>query len=165
MTFEIRLATPDDGRAIAEVRKETWAHTYSPWIPDVVDNYDMDRATAMCAQWTREENGHVTVATEGGSVVAFCASGPANDDDAKGAGQVIAIYVKPDLHGKGIGGAMMKDALDWLAGSGYPECVLWVAEPGLRSRAFYEHVGFTKDEGATQPWRTITIVRYRRPLP
>ena len=36
-----------------------------------------------------------------------------------------------------------------------------------RTRAFYEARGFTLDTGddASEPWRTITAVRYRRPLP
>ena len=58
----------------------------------------------------------------------------------------------------------MADALGWLAGAGYSECVLWVAEPSTRSRQFYEQVGFVLDEGATDEWRGVATVRYRRPL-
>jgi GNAT superfamily N-acetyltransferase len=170
VTFEIRPATTDDGRAIAEIHRETWAATYTPWIPDVVDGYDLERSTENWARQATAEVGRLTVAEEqtgehGKAVNGFACSGPARGVD--GAGEVYAIYVKPSRHGQGLGRALMADALQWMAGLGHPECILWVAEPSTRSRAFYEHVGFRLDagEGATEPWRGIMTVRYRRPLP
>lgn len=175
MTFEIRHAAPGDGHAIAEVQKETHAATYTRWVPDIVDGFDLERSAANWARDATAESGHLAVAeengaekgTENGTVVAFCASGPARGDGVEGAGEVYAIYVKPAAHGKGIGRALMADALAWLAARNYPECILWVAEPSTRTRRFYEHVGFVLDEGegATQPWRGLMAVRYRRPLP
>ena len=165
MTFEIRLATADDVDAIVEVQRETWAATYTQWIPDVMSDFSRDRSTANWVTRVAATTNHVAVAAEEGVVVGFAASGPADADGPEGAGQVYAIYVKPARHGEGVGKALMADAFGWLAERGHPECVLWVAEPSTRSRAFYERVGFTEDKGVSQPWRTITIVRYRRPLP
>jgi L-amino acid N-acyltransferase YncA len=164
-TFEIRPATPADARAVAEVHRETWADTYTPWIPDVMDGYDLERSTENWAGIATQEGSHLVVAEEAGRVLGFAVSGPARGDGVDGAGEVYAIYVRPSLHGKGIGQALMADALRWLAAAGHPECILWVAEPSTRSRRFYEHVGFVLDEGATEPWRSIMTVRYRRPLP
>jgi GNAT superfamily N-acetyltransferase len=104
------------------------------------------------------------VAVDGDTVVGFAASGPANGDDVAGAGEVYAINVHPQRHGRGVGQALMADAMGWLAGGGHRECVLWVAEPSARSRRFYELIGFALDEGATSEWRGMPIVRYRRPL-
>jgi L-amino acid N-acyltransferase YncA len=167
VTFEIRPATSADGRAIAEVHKETWAATYTRWIPDVVAAYDVDRSAENWAREAAAGSGRLMVAEEAGRVVAFAASGPARGDDVDGAGEVYAIYVRPDRHGRGIGRALMADALGWMAGLGQPECILWVVEQSTRSRAFYESVGFRLDEGpgATEPWRGLMTVRYRRPLP
>jgi L-amino acid N-acyltransferase YncA len=165
MTFEVRLATPDDVAAIVGVQKETWAATYTRWVPNVMESFSLERSTANWANWVAATTNHVAVATEEGVVVGYVASGPTDADGPEGAGQVYAIYVKPDRHGGGIGTALMSDAVGWLAERGHGECVLWVAEPSTASRAFYERVGFTVDEGVSQPWRTITLVRYRRPLP
>jgi L-amino acid N-acyltransferase YncA len=162
VTFEIRSATPADGRAIAEVHRETWADTYTPWVPDVMDGYDLERSTENWAGVAAQEGSRLMVAEEDGEVLGFAASGPARGVD--GAGEVYAIYVRPGLHGKGVGRALMADALGWLAAAGHPECILWVAEPSTRSRRFYERVGFVLDEGATEPWRSIMTVRYRLPL-
>ncbi|WP_203931833.1 GNAT family N-acetyltransferase [Virgisporangium ochraceum] len=164
MTFEIRSATPADGRAIAEVHKETWADTYSRWIPDVMDGYDLDRSTENWAGIATQEGSHLMVAEDDNGVAGFAVSGPARGEGVDGAGEVYAVYVRPSRHGKGIGQALMADALGWLAAAGYPECILWVAEPSTRTRRFYEHVGFVLDEGVTEPWRSITTVRYRLPL-
>jgi GNAT superfamily N-acetyltransferase len=171
VTFEIRPAVPADGRAIAEVHRETWAATYTRWIPDVVAAYDVERSAESWSREATAEGGRLTVAEEAGEraggVLGFAASGPARGDDVDGAGEVYAIYVRPDRHGGGIGRALMADALGWMAGLGQPECILWVVEQSTRSRAFYESVGFRLDEGpgATEPWRGILTVRYRRPLP
>ena len=165
MTFEIRPATAADGRAIAEIHRETWAATYTQWIPDVVDGYDLERSAEGWAREATAEGGRLTVAANDGGVIGFAASGPARGVD--GAGEVYAIYIRPARHGQGVGSALMADALGWMAGLGHPECILWVAEPSTRSRAFYEHVGFRLDEGegATEPWRGLMTVRYRRPVP
>jgi GNAT superfamily N-acetyltransferase len=165
MTFEIRLATAADVGAIVDVQRETWAATYTQWVPNVMDDFNLDRSTANWSGWVAATNNHLVVAAEKGVVVGFAGSGPTDADGPEGAGQVYAIYVRPDRHGKGIGKALMADAFGWLAERGHPECVLWVAEPSTRSRGFYERQGLALDEGVSQPWRTITIVRYRRPLP
>lgn len=165
MTFDIRAATPGDGRAIAGVQKETHAATYTRWVPDVVEGYDLDLAAENWARSATAEGSHVTVAEENGTVVGFCMSGPARGEGVEGAGEVYAIYVRPASHGTGIGRALMADALGWLADRGYPECVLWVAEPSTRTRRFYESLGFVLDDGVTEPWRNgLMTVRYRRPL-
>lgn len=166
MTFEVRKATPADGRAIAEIHRETHAATYAQWVPDIVDDYDLERSAENWARTATAGSGHLTVAEEAGRVLGFCVSGPARGEDVEGAGEVYAIYVRPDTHGRGVGRALMSDALAWLAGRDHPECILWVAEPSTRTRRFYEYVGFVLDEGegATEPWRGLMTVRYRRPL-
>ena len=163
--MRLRPARPEDGRAIAEVQRTTWAATYTPWIPDAVAAYDVERSAANWADAATREGRHVTVAVDGDdTVIGFAASGPAINDDEAGSGAVYAIYVHPERHSLGIGQALMADAMSWLADAGYPECVLWVAEPSIRSRRFYEQVGFTWDESAKDEWRGLAIVRYRHPL-
>ena len=94
---ELRPARPADGRAIAEVHRTTWAATYSRWIPDVVDDYDLDQHAAAWARGAAAKGRHLTVAVDGEAVVGFAASGPARGDDVERAdragrtGEVYAI--------------------------------------------------------------------------
>jgi L-amino acid N-acyltransferase YncA len=162
---ELRPAEPGDGRAIAEVHRTTWAATYTQWIPDIVDRYNLEERAADFSRAATSDRAHLMVAVDDGVVVGFAASGPATGDDGDdGTGAVYMIYIDPQLHGQGIGQALMADALGWLAGNGYGECILWVAEQSTRSRRFYEEVGFTLDEGAADEWLGLATVRYRRPL-
>lgn len=163
MTLTFRPAVADDGRAIAEIHRDTWADTYTRWIPDVVDGYDIGRSTENWSRYATADGNRLTVAENDGAMLGFACSGPARD--VEGAGEVYAIYIRPERHGEGIGRTLMADALEWMADLGRPECILWVAEPSVRTRAFYERVGFVLDEGVTEPWRGIMTVRYRRPLP
>jgi L-amino acid N-acyltransferase YncA len=166
VTVTLRPALPEDGRAIAEVHRTTWAATYTRWIPDVVDDYDIEQQAAAWARGATAEGRHLAVAVDAGAtVIGFAASGPARGDDVAGCGEVYAIYVLPHRHGRGVGRALMADALGWLAAASYPGCILWVAEPSLRTRRFYERVGFALDRGATDEWRGLATVRYRRRLP
>ena len=85
MTFEIRPATPADGRAIAEVHKETWAATYTPWIPDVIDGYDLERSAE---NWARTAHGRAAATSRSprrtATCSAFAVSGPARGDGVDG---------------------------------------------------------------------------------
>jgi GNAT superfamily N-acetyltransferase len=164
MTFVVRPARPEDGRAVAEVHRTTSAATYSRWIPYDLADYDLDQHAAAFERGAFAEDRRLTVAVEGAAVVGFATSGPARGDDVVGAGEIYALHVHPERHGRGIGRALMADALGWLATVGYPECILWVVEPSTRSRRFYERVGFVLDEGARDEWRGLATVRYRHPL-
>jgi ribosomal protein S18 acetylase RimI-like enzyme len=54
--------------------------------------------------------------------------------------------VDPDAQGRGIGRALMADALETLAARGWRHAVLWVLADNAHARRFYERGGWV-DEG------------------
>ena len=92
--------------------------------------------------------------------------------DEPDVGELYAIYVLPDIHGRGAGRALMTETVERLRGDNFGEAVLWVFEDNPRTRRFYEDTGWSADGGVKdETWlgTTAPAVRYRirleRPSP
>lgn len=79
-------------------------------------------------------------------------------------GEVWAIYTAPEHWGRGIGRALMSQAVDRLSQLGFVELRLWVLEDNARARRFYEALGWSWD-GGRQTYEVDGValpeVRYR----
>ena len=158
----VRRATPEDGRAIAEVRVETWRAAYVSVVPQsVLDALDVDQSELWWTRAVAAEGYAAFVAEQNDFVVGFVSVGPCSDDDDTG--ELYAIYVRPNSWSTGAGLALMDAGVDWLA-ERWPEAVLWVAEENPRARRFYERYGWiagtTRVEEAV-PGAHISEVLYR----
>lgn len=99
------------------------------------------------------------------AIVGFAATGPRDfSADESDVGELYAIYVLPNIQGRGVGRALMTETVDRLRSDGFGEAVLWVFEDNPRTRRFYEQTGWRAD-GATkdETWlgTTAPAVRYR----
>jgi GNAT superfamily N-acetyltransferase len=109
----------------------------------------------------------VWVAEEDGRVVGFASTGLNRDEDLGDdpPPEVFAIYLVPDLWGRGIGRELESRALEDLAGRGFKHVVMWVLEGNERAVRFYAKSGWQPD-GAREFLEGLDAykVRYRRPL-
>ena len=95
----------------------------------------------------------VWVWEEDGSILGFAAL---NDDE------LTHIYVEPDAHGRGIGGALMERAKERRPG-GFQ---LWVFQQNANARRFYERRGFVlvrETDGSGNEERTPDALYAWRP--
>jgi ribosomal protein S18 acetylase RimI-like enzyme len=103
-----------------------------------------------------------------GQPVGFVDFGVSRDEDlAPGSfGEVMAVYVRPEAWGRGVGRLLTREALDRLQSDGMDPVVLWVIEANRRAVGFYERLGFVRD-GAIRHREMFgtpsTVVRFRRP--
>src|SRR5687767_8705264 len=110
---EIRPARLSDARAIAEVRVTSWRATYRGQVSDAyLERLSVDTNEKMI----HEHFGKVPeqrwwVAEDAGRVVGFATTGPAQDKECAGAGEVYAIYLLPETWGRGVGRDLMMRAL------------------------------------------------------
>lgn len=173
----VRPARPQDAPAIADVHVRSWRATYASTVSAAaLDALDVDQRAAL---WTRRLTvpapGQATLAAEvAGRLVGFLLLGPTPDADHDPAttGHVLAVHVDPDVTGRGAGRALLRSALDALAGAGYRAATLWVVIDNQRARQFYELTGWTPDgvsrreslavesEGGDE----VIVVRYRLAL-
>jgi ribosomal protein S18 acetylase RimI-like enzyme len=144
--IRIRRARPDDARAIARVHVASWQAAYRELLPATY--LDALTVRSVGTSWRRRlaiaPPGEVVwVSTVEGTVVAFCAAGPARDNRAWNgyAGEVTYLYVHPAIVGNGIGGALMHKALTDLERRGCVWAEVAVLEANTVARRFYEHLG------------------------
>jgi ribosomal protein S18 acetylase RimI-like enzyme len=170
MEARLREARRGEELAVAELHVRSWQEAYGELMPaEFLAALDpRDRADRY---WFEDEEGPTTVlafsAEEGEPLLGFVTFGESRDEDAKGLGEVYALYVDPDSHRGGVGRMLMADARRRLAADGFTEAILWVLQGNDRAAGFYEGEGWEPD-GATREENVYDIVsnvrRFRRAL-
>jgi ribosomal protein S18 acetylase RimI-like enzyme len=165
---EIRPASEDDARGIAEVRVRTWQKAYSDIMPaEFLEGLSVDAGERRWRELLSAPTpDHWTLVAESAHrVVGFVSAGVPRDEGLpKGAGEVYAIYVIADCWNRGVGRALLGQAEQRLTEQGFDQAVLWVLADNQRARAFYEGAGWHADGGTKQaPFggREVSEVRYR----
>jgi GNAT superfamily N-acetyltransferase len=77
-------------------------------------------------------------AAQGGPDIAYCISTVTRD----GLGEIDSMFVEEDFRGRGIGGELVRHALDWLESAGATSKVVTVAHANVDALAFYKRFGF-----------------------
>lgn len=156
----VRAGAPPDAEAITRVHVTGWQWAYDGLMPAgylaAMDPADPQRVATRRRHLEQPSETHTLVAvTESGEVVGFANVGQYRDNQQRDdvldvAGEVYAIYVRPDLAGTGIGRALMDEAVAVLRGRGLEPIRLWVLQGNARALAFYERYGFRLDGGRSK---------------
>lgn len=163
----VRLAVPDDARAIAEVHVASWRKAYDGIVPAaILDGLSVDRR----AEFWRGILGapgetRVWVVEQPDVIAGFASSGPARDGDlGPRSGEVGAIYLHPSAWALGLGRVLFTRTVSDLVERGFDPLVLWVLADNTRGRAFYERMGWRPDGSSRAldfDGTPIEEVRYR----
>ncbi|MFE1147827.1 GNAT family N-acetyltransferase [Streptomyces albidoflavus] len=169
----VREMAVGDAAAVSAVRVAGWRAAYAGVIPGAyLDAMSVARDAAL-----REERfaagraaGLCDLVAVGadGQVVGWACCGPRDtpgDGPGAGEGEVYALYVRPDLLGRGVGRALLDAVHEEAARRGWGTLVLWVVEANARARRFYEAAGYRADGGAqSEEYDGVAVreVRYRR---
>jgi ribosomal protein S18 acetylase RimI-like enzyme len=145
----VRRARVDDADAIERVRTDTWRDAYRGLMPDsLLDrlDYDATRRRALMAALPPDQ--FALVAESEGAVVGFCLGGRSRATDDPFRGEVYAIYVLPEYHGRGLGRALLNTAAKELVDRDLHSMIIWVLRENAPSRRFYERMGgeWVRDE-------------------
>jgi GNAT superfamily N-acetyltransferase len=156
----VRLATPDDAEAIADIHVRGWRSAYRGLVPDaVLDGLSLERRAAGWRQTIERQDrelatdpstalGRTWLAETEEGVVGFAASGPGRDESAPaipGSGEVHAIYLAPEARGLGHGRVLFAHTVADLRARSFEPIVVWVFEANPVARRFYEAAGFRAD--------------------
>ena len=168
---DVSVATRADASAIGAIHARSWAATY-PSIP--APSLKQERKV-----WARrladagDGRQTITARTEG-RVRGFLHLGPSPDadDDPATTGHVFSFHVEPDLARRGIGRALMDEAVRRFHAAGDTVATLWVVSGNHGSRRFYQQVGWQPDGAVrreplaldTEDGVEVEVVRYRRPI-
>jgi GNAT superfamily N-acetyltransferase len=138
---QVRQAVPGDALAIARVQILTWQHTYRDILPDTfLDALDVERS-AESWRAVISDRRRITHLVEAPRLLGFCTAGPSRGEPDVYRGEVEAIYVHPDEHGRGYGTALVRAAMGWLAARKLTPVVVWALEANTPAHRFYESLG------------------------
>ena len=96
------------------------------------------------------EGHRLIVACDGDEVIGYGRSEPCPDADARGAGEVAGLYVRPANQGRGAGRGMLTWLVDDLLARGLDPVVLWHFAGNELAATVYAAAGFLPD-GARRP--------------
>jgi GNAT superfamily N-acetyltransferase len=169
----VRTAEPADARAIAIAHIRSWQVGYADVISaELLESLDSD-LDKRTLRWSTiilgagPESHFVLVAELEGKLAGFLSGGPCRDPELENLGEVHGCYVDPDSWRKGVGSALMSEAIARLTKAGHPKAMLWVLADNPRARGFYEHHGWSPDGGHKMfevGGERYREVRYRRSL-
>ncbi len=168
-SLKIRPACAQDVTNLAKVHLVSWRTAYRNILPDdVIDGVTLDEFEHAWYDHLEDTYRTNLICEWDGAVVGFAGFGPALDDDehTRPTGEIYGMYVDPSWWRKGAGTTMWQSAVDSFATKQIKDVVLWVYEPNLRARHFYEYAGFVCEADVTRPCDrhgvALTEVRYRR---
>ena len=139
----IREAEPSDARAIAEVHVQSWRESYRGLVPDeALAALSVD---SCAASWEGHFQGMTApeccfVCYDDEGLSGFIYAGPARSEDLGPHGEVYAIYLLDRVKGRGIGRALMYEAVSRLRAAGFRSVCLWFLKDNP-ARGFYQRFG------------------------
>src|ERR1700719_2199614 len=144
---EIRDARPADAIEVAALHIRSWRVAYRGLLPD--EFLDALRAEERAQRYAfgREDARapRTILALRAGVIRGFATHGPSRDEDARGLGELYALYVDPDAWGGGLGRLLLRRAHELLRASGYEHAILWVLVGNERAARFYRAAGWRED--------------------
>ncbi len=159
----IRPARPEESHVIADIHVRSWRAAYRGMVPDAIlaaldiheHQQHWEKAIAASGRGAA-----VLVAELNGPIAGFISYGKRTPEDLpKDTGEVYKLYLDPDFYGQGIGGHLLRAAVEGMKRGGYARAVLWVLVANRRARHFYEKAGWRPD-GASRIDATGADLRY-----
>ncbi len=146
--LSIRLAAPEDARALSLLGSATMLETYAELVdgPDIVAHCEKRHAVAVYDSWLADPDARIWIAeTARRAAVGYLVLTPATLPDAAPHAddlEVQRIYVLSRYHGAGVGHALMACAVAESGRRRARQLVLGVLKRNTRALAFYRRQGF-----------------------
>lgn len=180
--MKIRVAVLEDAPAMGRVMVDSflWAHRGQmpdaawqkrayEWTPEVSAR-GWARTITDHAEGNAARDVLLVAEDDTGALTALVLGTEADDDQSGSLAEIEALYVRPDRHGQGIGGSLLRAAATELARLGFSSLRLEVLTANLPARAFYDAMGGREigrgtvdEEGYLLPasvygWSDITVL-------
>jgi ribosomal protein S18 acetylase RimI-like enzyme len=178
----IRGAEYRDAESIAKIHVRSWQKAYKGIVPDsYLDSLSIESRKQKWQKILSESpertfviENRPEIKSRGKNEAASCAEvagwasvDRSRDDDRTDSAELYAIYIDPDMWGKGFGKLLIMEAEARAVSNGFRDIFLWVLEDNMRARGFYENCGYTVDKGKKKiilDNSELTEVRYRKAL-
>lgn len=143
METEIRHAGFADSHEISKIYALSWKMAYRGMIPqDYLDALSEDYWTPKFQKWLSEGTLRAEILSEGGVSAGAAAFGRSRDETLPDWGEVVSLYLRPEVFRRGFGTLLMEEAFRFFRENEYRDCYLWVLRENERAQAFYRSLGF-----------------------
>lgn len=148
--MEIRPATLQDCRGIAQVHVLAWQHAYRDLLPaPFLAALSVDERESMWRRVQAQPSTHLLVAADAGQVAGFVCFGAARDPGTPvHPAEIHALYVAPERWSAGIGRQLWLAASRQIRAEGGDKVALWVVANNQRAIRFYERCGLAAVRGS-----------------
>ncbi len=169
-SVDVRYATLADAPAVANLHLIASRTLFEGVVPDA--HWQATPPAKRVSFWKEAiEYGEpqVMVAMQGGEIVGFVGFDRSRDPKSKNTtGELWAIYVDPDLIGKGVGLALWDAAREGLQEEDCTDVTVWVPLASTKALAFFDAAGFKREMNTarTVPMGGVRVeeLRFKRSL-
>lgn len=159
---QIRQARVEDSTAIAHVHVASWLAAYDRIVPaSVLAAQSVQKQEDFWREALRRTCDNVLVAAApSGEIVAWASFGACRKPRGPvAAGEIYAIYARPDYFGTGVGRLLWEGARPRLRDTGFRSVIALVIAANHLARSFYERIGFAlvPDSESTFTWAGAQI--------
>lgn len=145
LTF--RDATAEDAGLISHIYATSWRKAYRNVISeDYLRRLPNDYWVPSVRSWLVSGQLYGLIALEDGRPVGCVIYGRGRDPAYEGWGEIVSLYLLPECMRRGVGGALLQEALRLLREDGYERCYLWAIDGNMIADGFYRKHGFTRTE-------------------
>jgi diamine N-acetyltransferase len=143
MKTEIRRAGVEDAHEISRIYALSWKTGYRGMIPqDYLDALSEDYWTPKFRNWLLEGTLRAEILSEDGVPAGAIAFGKSREKELPDWGEVVSLYLRPEVFRRGYGKKLMEEAFRYFRESGVRDCFLWVLRENEHAQAFYRSLGF-----------------------
>ncbi|MEZ0581217.1 N-acetyltransferase family protein [Nocardioides sp. MH1] len=149
----IRPAAVSDAEALTDLHLDVWEEAYGHLITEDILQERRQSRSERVVRWSQniprpESETLLAWDDADGRLLGFVSTGPRRDEEEPELPdlEVWALYARADVYGRGVGHALLTEAIETAA------AYLWVLDGNDRAIAFYERQGFRFDGASkTEP--------------
>ena len=139
----LREAEAQDAALISRIIAASWRSAYQEIIdPMYLSRLPDEYWLPSMRGWLASGRMYGLIAESDGQPLGCIIYGRGRDEDHADWGEIVSLYVLPGAMGKGVGGALLRNALTSLREDGYGRVYLWAIQDNDRAVRFYQRHGF-----------------------
>jgi ribosomal protein S18 acetylase RimI-like enzyme len=148
--MNIAPAVAEDSPGIAGVQVRSWQAAYADiFEPAWLTALSLETRSKRWHDIIAAHESHTVVSRHDGRISGFVSFGKCRANVAAAdQGEIFALYVAPEIWGRGCGRALLHHAVAQLHADGFTSISLWVLTANQRGIRFYEACGFEREAGS-----------------
>lgn len=138
-----RDAAAQDASLISHIYATSWRKAYRGLISqDYLDRLPDDYWVSSVRAWLSSDRFSGLIILDDKRPVGCAIYGRGRDEDHGDWGEIVSVYLLPDVTRRGLGTALMQETLRRMRDDGFTRFYLWAIDGNAAADAFYRGLGF-----------------------